>query len=60
MTVEPAKVGLNTIHLYLINAKDGTQFTATKELTVTATLPVQGDRPAAAEGDTWRAQATTS
>jgi copper transport protein len=39
MTVEPAKVGLNTIHLYLINAKDGTQFTATKQLTVTASLP---------------------
>ncbi|MGH3426833.1 MAG: CopD family protein, partial [Mycobacteriales bacterium] len=39
MTVEPAKVGLNSIHLYLINAKDGTQFTATKQLTVTAALP---------------------
>jgi copper transport protein len=39
MTVEPAKVGLNTIHLYLINASDGTQFTATKQLTVTAELP---------------------
>ncbi len=41
MTVEPAKVGLNTIHLYLINAKDGTQFTATKQLTVTASLPAK-------------------
>ncbi|HEY7932863.1 MAG TPA: CopD family protein [Solirubrobacteraceae bacterium] len=39
MTVEPAKVGLNTIHLYLINAKNGSQFTATKELTATAKLP---------------------
>jgi copper transport protein len=39
MTVEPAKAGLNTIHLYLIDAKDGTQFTATKQLTVTAALP---------------------
>ena len=28
MTVEPAEVGSNTIHLYLINAKTGTQFTA--------------------------------
>ncbi len=28
MTVEPAKVGLNTIHLYLIDAKTGAQFTA--------------------------------
>ncbi len=41
MTVEPAKVGLNTIHLYLINAKDGSQFTATKQLTVTALLPAK-------------------
>lgn len=39
MTVEPARVGLNTVHLYLIDAKTGVQFTATKELTVTARLP---------------------
>jgi copper transport protein len=39
MTVDPAKVGLNTIHIYLINAKDGSQFTGTKKLTVTASLP---------------------
>jgi copper transport protein len=39
MTVEPAQVGLNAIHLYLIDAKDGSQFTATKQLTVTAALP---------------------
>jgi len=45
MTVEPASVGLNTIHLYLINAADGTQFTATKELTATATLPAKGIGP---------------
>jgi len=45
MTVEPARVGLNTIHLYLINAKSGTQFTATKELTVTARLPAKGIGP---------------
>jgi copper transport protein len=45
MTVEPAEVGLNTIHIYLINAKDGTQFTATKELMVTARLPSKGIGP---------------
>ena len=45
MTVEPAKVGLNTIHLYLIDAKTGTQFTATKELTATAELPAKGIGP---------------
>jgi copper transport protein len=45
MTVEPAKVGLNTIHLYLINAKTGAQFTATRELTATAKLPSKGIGP---------------
>lgn len=41
MTVEPAKVGPNTIHLYLIDAKSGVQYTATKELTATARLPAK-------------------
>ncbi len=45
MTVEPAKVGLNTIHLYLIDAKTGAQFTATKELTAVARLPSKGIGP---------------
>lgn len=45
LTVEPAEVGPNTIHLYLINARSGTQFTATKELTVTARLPSKGIGP---------------
>jgi copper transport protein len=45
MTVEPAKVGLNTVHLYLIDAKTGSQFTATKELTATAKLPAKGIGP---------------
>ena len=45
MTVEPAKVGLNTIHLYLIDAKTGSQFTATKELVVKAVLPSKGIGP---------------
>lgn len=45
LTVEPARVGPNTIHLYLIDARTGTQFTATKELTVTARLPAKGIGP---------------
>ncbi|HTA06362.1 MAG TPA: CopD family protein, partial [Solirubrobacteraceae bacterium] len=45
MTLDPAKVGLNTVHIYLINAENGTQFTATKELTVTARLPAKGIGP---------------
>jgi copper transport protein len=47
MTVEPARVGLNTVHLYLIDAKTGTQFAQTKELTVTARLPAKGIGPLA-------------
>lgn len=38
MTVDPAKVGVNTIHIYLINAQNGSQFTQTKELDITASL----------------------
>ena len=45
MTVEPARVGLNTIHLYLIDARTGAQFTATKELTASARLPAKGIGP---------------
>jgi copper transport protein len=45
MTLEPAKVGLNTAHLYLIDAKDGAQYTGTKELVVTASLPAKGIGP---------------
>jgi copper transport protein len=45
MTVEPAEAGANTAHLYLIDARTGTQFTATKELTVTASLPSKGIGP---------------
>jgi copper transport protein len=39
LTVDPARVGPNEIHLYLIDAKTGAQFTGTKELDVTASLP---------------------
>jgi copper transport protein len=45
MTVEPARVGLNTVHMYLIDAKDGAQYTGTKELVVTARLPAKGIGP---------------
>jgi copper transport protein len=47
MTLEPAEVGLNTAHIYLIDARSGTQFTQTKELTVTAKLPAKGIGPIA-------------
>ncbi len=45
LTVEPARVGLNTIHLYLIDARTGGQFTQTKELTAAARLPAKGIGP---------------
>jgi copper transport protein len=45
MTVEPARAGLNTVHIYLIDAKTGSQLTSTKELTVTAKLPAKGIGP---------------
>jgi copper transport protein len=42
MTVEPATVGVNQIHIYLIDARSGAPFTGTKQLTVTASLPSKG------------------
>jgi copper transport protein len=45
MTVDPARTGLNAMHLYLTNAKDGRQFTQTKELDVGLSLPKKGIGP---------------
>ena len=59
ITIEPAKVGLNTAHLYLIDARTGAQFTATKELTATARLPSKGIGPLVLHRR-WRGPATTS
>ncbi|HEU4944816.1 MAG TPA: CopD family protein [Solirubrobacterales bacterium] len=39
ITVDPARVGSNQVHLYLFGAKSGAQFTRIKELEATATLP---------------------
>jgi copper transport protein len=38
VTVDPARVGPNQVHLYLFDAKNGAQFSRAKELTVTATM----------------------
>ena len=38
VTVDPARVGSNQIHLYLFDAESGAQFTRVKELGLTATL----------------------
>jgi len=45
MTVEPARVGPNTVHLYLIDARTGAPFTTTKELTASAKLPAKDIGP---------------
>ncbi len=39
LTVDPAKAGANTMHLYLTRANDGSQFDQTKELRVQMALP---------------------
>jgi copper transport protein len=39
MTVDPARVGDNEIHIYMFNARNGRQFTGAKEVDVAATLP---------------------
>ncbi|HYH88490.1 MAG TPA: CopD family protein [Solirubrobacteraceae bacterium] len=39
VTVQPARVGANEMHLYLFARSDGRQYDATKELTVHASLP---------------------
>jgi copper transport protein len=39
LTVEPALAGPNEVHLYFFDRADGSQWNATKELTVAASLP---------------------
>ena len=53
VTVEPARVGPNELHLYLFNRRDGSQYDRTKELTLRASLP--GRRIAPIELDARRA-----
>ena len=45
MTVDPARVGPNEMHLYLISAKTGAQFTGAKEVTVQASQPEKSIGP---------------
>jgi copper transport protein len=39
VTMDPARVGANELHLYLLRARDGAPFAGTKELTVSLALP---------------------
>ena len=45
LTVDPARAGPNEAHLYLFSRDDGSQYDATRELTVTAALPERGIEP---------------
>ena len=45
LTVDPARVGPNEIHVYLFDRASGRQYDATKELTVTAELPERQIEP---------------
>jgi len=47
VTVDPAKVGPNQLHLYLFDRKTGAPFDETKEIRVTAALPEKGIAPIA-------------
>jgi copper transport protein len=44
-TMDPARVGPNELHLYVLRAADGSPFEGTKELTVTLALPGRGIGP---------------
>ncbi|HEX5909758.1 MAG TPA: copper resistance protein CopC, partial [Thermoleophilaceae bacterium] len=41
LTVDPARVGANEIHLYLFDRRTGAQYDRAKELTVSASLPAK-------------------
>lgn len=45
LTVDPARPGLNEVHVYLFDARTGVQFKAAKEVTVGATLPAEDIGP---------------
>jgi copper transport protein len=45
MTVDPARVGANQMHLYLISPKTGAQFTGVQQVTVQASQPAKSIGP---------------
>lgn len=49
LTVDPARVGSNQVHLYLFDAKSGAQFTRLEELSVEAALPEKAIGPLSLE-----------
>jgi copper transport protein len=49
VTVDPASVGANEIHLYLLNPRDGSQWDRAKQVTLSAAQPDKGVGPLAVE-----------
>ncbi len=45
LTLDPARVGANELHLYLLNPKDGIQFTRAKEVDVAESQPSRSIGP---------------
>ena len=45
MTVDPARTGTNGMHFYLLNAKNGSQFTGSKEFSAQISLPSKSIGP---------------
>ncbi|HZV72311.1 MAG TPA: CopD family protein [Conexibacter sp.] len=45
LTIDPARVGANEIHLYLLNPRDGTQYRGAKEVDVEERLPARDIGP---------------
>ncbi len=50
LTVDPARVGNNLVHLYLINAQDGSQYDKAKVMTFAWSQPDKGIGPIVAQG----------
>lgn len=50
VTVDPAKVGRNEMHLYMFRAKDGSQFNETKEMRIRMALPGKDIGPVEVKG----------
>jgi copper transport protein len=45
VTIDPAEVGTNDVHMYFFRSDTGAQYDATKELRITAELPDKGIAP---------------
>jgi copper transport protein len=45
LTVDPAQVGANAVHLYVIDPRDGSQFRGAREVRISATQPDRGIGP---------------